>query len=497
MMHNSKKGQETPNWIFITIITALLIFGIVTFVLLSINGASASDKSDSICGASTFVTGQLGNAFQLLPRGISPQDTARLCPTQVVNIVPDAWTKCDAEFKQQFDAGLRTTALKNCAAQQVANLVHRCWNMGGSGSLNPGSWVCFNALIEAPGSIDEADIFEVYDNIVNEVREAIGCTGRLTNSQCRADADAIANLVLNRTSSQAVIDFYTDTVLAGIELCFTEPDEDDEPENTDDTDGDFVVDEFDACPGTPTELVVERGPNGCSAQEVYDEIVSTGQIGASLSGKIDTEKVNCGTGLTSNIQFSLNRIAVYEAQIADLDYQITIALQPYEVASEGVTQRTIELGSRTPGVNGIDKEFLFSLMTDTPIKIDGLASDRTYCQEFPCRETRFDMNIELGSNSIFEIGYCDPPQPVGVGPIARLNCDFDEGGFGRQRILVAPAGEGLSRTRSPVPDLCTYAPFALGTPILRGPAILATGLQASELVLGHDVCEPIVSAIVD
>lgn len=462
----NKKG-ETPLWITVTLVVAVVGIIIISVVLLNLDGGDAQSKSDAICKFTNLATGQGGVVGNLAPKSISVEG---ICPTQLVKIDPADWNECDRRLELEYKAGRKISALKKCASQQVANLIYRCWKMGGSGALDPGTWACFNVHLASSSDETIEDYKAFRTELSKELDQLMDCSkvDREIRSECKADREEVISLLINKMTYASLIKFYRDIAVSNIDLCFVNSPEElpDEEVLECEVSGDTITDcdfdgvdgNLDYCPATPAEYKFEVGPQGCSAGELYDQIPSESAeaINFTLNGKVDFNKLNC-LGLISVVAKAKTNENVYGSSITLVDSQISNLLAKYpdlDIQLD-VDNKILELGSGVPRIDKITSDYLINLMRTT---INPATGDN-YCADFPCNKKRFDMDIKIESNSLFEIALCDPPAPIGSGFFAPCR-------GGKQRILISPTSQGVAQNKNPYSDMCNLFNSNIGIPVV-------------------------------
>ena len=167
-----KKGKV--NWLMVSIIIAVLGLISALFILQAVGSKFQVDVSalnDATCKtqiSTLSITVSESDTSDAIQKLATASEAFRAsCIPQTETIDPQDWDKCDSYFK-----GLATSeptiAATNCAMQQVAKRIERCWDMSGAGRRTAFSWSCFNIVISNKGlSPEESDYGKFKTKIIN------------------------------------------------------------------------------------------------------------------------------------------------------------------------------------------------------------------------------------------------------------------------------------------------------------------------------------------
>jgi len=537
-MKSNRRGT-TPTWVIILMLIMIVSVILFTAFMLDIGKVDSKYKGDKICTYSNSATGRGGVIGNLRPEGIG---VSSLCTTQFIKITPEDssefWRECDENFKNEFDSGRRTHALRSCTAQQVANLFVRCWNMGWKGTLDPGSWVCFNVHISGSDTSELDSEHKLEQDIKGDVG-AVLCPGKSLSSgdDCSIRANSLAVLLIDRIKHKSIIDYYAENSASLIAGCLVPAKTADGEtieigESYDSLESGFVDDGLEV----NAENIVSNGawkvlvnPSGSvvSVEDRSKEIVQSlvdyevsldlNTVKLELDDKLDYSRIVIGligdvynritseadrlygdkelekakyiqaeteeamkdesnlvetnpcTLIPAEVTENLVEIYRYKGLIGEIDNIISV----YELPAEKITE-IIDIGKDVPDIGNIDRDFMVSVMKSTQY-----TTDKTYCDESSCSDEKLEFynDFVIATNTLFEIGYCDPPNPIGGG-LDPNACDA----FGnRQRLIVASSGEGIGRGGSPYPSYCR---------------LLNTGIDIPEIDL-EGICTPLLRGAFD
>ncbi|MDP6584310.1 MAG: hypothetical protein QF535_06615 [Anaerolineales bacterium] len=129
----NKKGANVMTGRAVKIILAVVGIVIVVTVVFAFMRFATQETIDEMCG----IGNQVKEKLLFWPQ---------MCERRSVDILPDNWEICPhyaVVYAEADDASGRAEAMRNCAIQQVAELVVRCWDFSGRGALGPGDYDCF------------------------------------------------------------------------------------------------------------------------------------------------------------------------------------------------------------------------------------------------------------------------------------------------------------------------------------------------------------------
>lgn len=479
-MLKNKKAQK-PEWFMILIILAIvgLIFG-VTF-LIGFKGSGVGNIRNKICKYTNQMRtkfGILGPMEDLRPGAIVPK-MPKFCTTSLEQIAANDWGKCDTYFENQYNgwqgiAKDELEALRGCAAHQIIDLAWQCWDMGGQGTLEPESWMCFTVQVgtELQG---EVDVDKVYLKLRKNLKKELGCSPDsekdygITHSDCSKLLDILPQKLVDKLVHSNTIEMYENMIIQGY----------------------------------TTKNEEKLGLTDCVKENVdiidlFTQITDASKVESILQDTVVTSKKGC-EGVISFVKEKMNRIDSERDGIdkinADIHTEIKDALgvkaeNPGEpictkkdesgncieefnpTQLDVLLETTFEIGSKLPELGEIDKEYLYEIMRTTNVKDEYY----TYTSVIPKDKLEVIADFKIIPGSLFEIGFCDPPLPIGSGVVQRFTCGFKceivngEWECGeKQRIQLASGGGGaggISRVGSPYPSYCQLG-NVLNLPVAR------------------------------
>ena len=423
----NRKGLQ-PLSMLLLIIVMIVSVGIVLYLLTALNDGGSEEQIDQACTLSNRVSGQGGTLGNLQPEGT--KFTGKTCPTQNTEIDPMEWSKCDKKYKSEYDGGSKAYGMKACAAQQVSDLIVRCWDMGGAGSLDPGSWVCFNTKVISTGLSFES-VSEMEDELQKSVERVLGCDSPALD--CKNVPDTVAEYLKFRVISKATVEFYSARLEESIAGCLV--DSEDYTAESVLQDIISVVDDLDVSTTLPA-----------SDKARIDTVVSQ-----TLSGKVEA------SGVCSNFDVAVSadmyQIAPHLEKIQSIDLvEVPAALSELPAYANVDLDRVLGIGETVPDVDNIDRDLILSIMKESEYK-----KDVGYCTEFPCTKDTLEFlnDFEVSAGSAFEVGFCDPPDELVIGILPDLVTGPKACGdlANNQRIILAPTGEGVGRANT-IPSYC-------------------------------------------
>jgi len=150
---NNKKGLAIKKVIQIFLIVVGIV--IVLYIVLQILVMLGIVSLDDLCSFGSSIR-SASNIFE--PVGIDVYFWPQMCERQDADVSSDKWDECPAcKARAQNATTTKETydAMRDCAMQQVAELVRRCWDTRGSGALDPGSTDCFQfSLVDYPEDVN-------------------------------------------------------------------------------------------------------------------------------------------------------------------------------------------------------------------------------------------------------------------------------------------------------------------------------------------------------
>jgi len=180
----NKKAALTRGEFIIIMVLVIVAFLIVYFAVVAPTAkAVPSAFGDELCRINAGVRGLIGAGKTFIP--------LPLCGERRADIYADDWSQCNPRYKEDFERAGKTglfaisgaataeeitpkeeeqrLALKNCAAEQIAKLVIRCWYMYGEGGWNllnvGGHYDCFRFYVYDLGEDNKISQDDVKDHI--------------------------------------------------------------------------------------------------------------------------------------------------------------------------------------------------------------------------------------------------------------------------------------------------------------------------------------------
>ncbi len=182
-----KKGNAIG--VIVIVVIAIAFAFVAISMLVGFKKVPATDSiTDSLCrqkinllssNAQGETVEELTNYFAL-----EMFEFQKKCTTRVVQIDPNEWDRCDQKFKLR-SASSRLEAETNCATQQIAELVKRCWSINGEGRWDGYNWACFNSVV---GDTDESSVL---DKVRTRVNDLFQCSSPSANNLCRQYANDV------------------------------------------------------------------------------------------------------------------------------------------------------------------------------------------------------------------------------------------------------------------------------------------------------------------
>jgi len=521
-----KKG--IASWVIISIIVAVL--GLLTALVLLQSFSSKLDidhskLNDAVCkgkiSALSFeIDEDLSNTEEfLLKIGTLSESLRAGCTPQTNTINPQDWDKCDSSFEEQAITE-PTLGATNCAMQQVADRIERCWDMSGSGRRTAFSWSCFNFVISDASETPE---ISEYAEFKKQLIKSFGC--ELSDQDCKSiandainDASVLAGLNnLIRIKEAAIKDKFT--------VCRKEPELDEEG-----VWGKYDTDTFDPnegllCKGVEEDEQCEIN-TGKDVSSIKDAIVAkttsevditcmcpmktTDEIAHLLVDEdeeytvsevvtkysrnevvqVGDKEFDCEIGtMTSKIQTDLNNIQTYKEKVGPVEVKF---LTHYNLAHRTTIEdetiienyadlpfqliKDTKLETGTIEFSGTD---LKNFMKNVQIESRGVS----YCTAVSNNNMNCDDRLtfyppgdkfKIIQNKMFAIEYCGDTLPLMSNVVASTICDT---GNTKRKIIItdAPTGGGSRLLSENLPLNC---------PVL---GIVASVFPSMEVL--PDICE--------
>jgi hypothetical protein len=499
-----KKG--IASWVIISIIVAVL--GLLTaLVLLQSFGSKLdidhSKLNDEVCkGKISTLSFEIEEDLNdeeefLLKLGTLSESLRAGCTPQTNTINPQDWDKCDSSFEEQAITE-PTLGATNCAMQQVADRIERCWDMSGSGRRTAFSWSCFNFVISDASETPE---ISEYAEFKKQLIKSFGC--EIRDSACKSianeainDASVLAGLNnLIRIKEAAIKDQFT--------VCRKEPELDEGVWGYYNTE-DYTTEDYDSNNPLSCEGVVESekceintGKNIASIKEAINDedtsevdlscmcpLKTTDEIYSELERNTVSEVVtkysrnevvqvgdkefDCEIGtMTSEIQSDLNNIQTYKEKVGPYEESF---LSYYNEAHGTTITNYMDLPFQLvkdtkleTGTIEFSETDLRSFMKNVQIKSRGVSyctavsNNNKNCEE---RLTFYPPGnkFKIIQNKMFAIEYCGDTLPLMSNVVASTICDT--GNTDRKIIITdAPTGGGSRLLSENLPLNCPLMEF--------------------------------------
>jgi hypothetical protein len=520
-----KKG--IASWVIISIIVAVL--GLLTALVLLQSFSSKLDidhskLNDAVCkgkiSALSFeIHEELSETEEIsLKWGTLAESLRAGCTPQTNTINPQDWDNCDSSFEEQAITE-PTLGATNCAMQQVADRIERCWDMSGSGRRTAFSWSCFNFVISDASETPE---ISEYAEFKKQLIKSFGC--ELRDQDCKSiandaitDASVLAGLNnLIRIKEAAIKDQFT--------VCRKEPELNEEGVwGKYDTDT-FGPNEGLLCKGVEEDEQCEIN-TGKDVSSIKDAIVdkdtsevditcmcpmkTTDEIYSELEVNTVSEVVtkysrnevvqvgdkefDCEIGtMTSKIQNDLDNIQTYKEKVGPYEESF---LSYYNEAHGTTITNYMDLPFQLvkdtkleTGTIEFSEDELRNFMKNVQIESRGVS----YCTAVSNNNMNCDDRLtfypsdkfKIIQNKMFAIEYCGDTLPLMSNVVASTICDTGNKDTpdkaGRKIIITdAPTGGGSRLLSENLPLNCPLMEFgsSMFPSIFDGPKdICQTGI---------------------
>ncbi|MBT5274643.1 hypothetical protein HOH11_00365 [Candidatus Woesearchaeota archaeon] len=532
-----KKG--IASWVIISIIVAVL--GLLTaLVLLQSFGSKLdidhSKLNDEVCkgkiSALSFeIDKDLSNTEEfLLKIGTLSESLRAGCTPQTNTINPQDWDNCDSSFEEQAITE-PTLGATNCAMQQVADRIERCWDMSGSGRRTAFSWSCFNFVISDASETPE---ISEYAEFKKQLIKSFGC--ELRDQDCKSiandaitDASVLAGLNnLIRIKEAAIKDQFT--------VCRKEPELEEGTGfwgyyKTEDYDSDSAlickgVEEDEQCEidtgkdvSSIKDAIVAKDTSEVditcmcpmkTTDEIYSELeVNTvyevvTKYSRNEVVQVGDKEFDCEIGtMTSKIQNDLDNIQTYKEKVGPYEESF---LSYYNEAHRTTITNYNNEAHRTTITNY--RDLPFQLVKDTKLETGTIEFSETdlrnfmknvqiesrgvsYCTAVSNNNMNCDDRLtfypsgkfKIIQNKMFAIEYCGDTLPLMSNVVASTICDTGNKDTpdkaGRKIIITdAPTGGGSRLLSENLPLNCPVLSIVASVfPSMEGPEdICQTGI---------------------
>ncbi len=147
---NGKKAAL--QFSFVNLLLVLIAGGIILLIMYSFADTARDATIDNFCKLSAVTKAKFGVI-----------GFPELCETRIYNIDPFARNKCHWDYLEEK---YPTRSIgKMCAAEQVVDLLARCWNIRGSSYFDPGDFQCFGFVVNSKKSFD----FEISEGVLKDI----------------------------------------------------------------------------------------------------------------------------------------------------------------------------------------------------------------------------------------------------------------------------------------------------------------------------------------
>ena len=528
-----KKG--IASWVIISIIVAVL--GLLTALVLLQSFSSKLDidhskLNDAVCkgkiSALSFeIDEDLSNTEEfLLKIGTLSESLRAGCTPQTNTINPQDWDKCDSSFEEQAITE-PTLGATNCAMQQVADRIERCWDMSGSGRRTAFSWSCFNFVISDASETPE---ISEYAEFKKQLIKSFGC--ELRDQDCKS----IANDAINDTSVLAGLNNLIRIKEAAIKDQFTVCRKEPELEEGTGAWGYYKTEDYDRnsaliCKGVEEDeqCEIDTGKDVSSTKKSIDEatdkskvkiacmcpLKTTNEIYSELEEKqeaseediskedvseivtkysregvvqVGAKEFDCEIGtMTSKIQSDLNNIKTFKKEVGHFELKF---ITYYNLAHRKTSEAAIKTYEELPfqlvkdtkletGTIEFSETDLKNFMKNVQIKSRGVSyctavsNNNKNCDD---RLTFYppDNKFKIIQNKMFAIEYCGDTLPLMSNVVASTICDTGNKDTpdkaGRKIIITdAPTGGGSRLLSENLPLNCPVLGIVADEfPSLRG-----------------------------
>ena len=434
-----KKGAEQNYFMIITIIAVLaLVLGIILFTTLGGKVRENQDVTDAFC-KSRITALSLEMSPSTLSRGtqslITLSEAFRAsCVPQTEIIDPQNWDACDSSFREQSKYA-PTAAATNCAMEQVADKIERCWDMSGEGRRTAFSWACFNIVISEASEVPE---ISDYDAFKKQIVKSFNCPILDTNTfgprTCKELAkDAIPNAAVLAAYNN-VIDITEFSTLAKIRTCrITELEETEEERTKEELEAEYAL-----INKRDREIYLELTPS--NTHTVLRKYTKDEEL------QIGDQKVDCTLNtLAPEIKSNLEELEALRT--AAEPYETEVLRNYNRAKGTALTELPFQLQKdtrlETDTIQFTESE-LKNFMKNVPIQ--GRTTD--YCNTISYRGRNCEGRVEyypkgfkVKQNIMFSVEYCGDALPLGSNIVATTVCND---GVDQRRILISdtPTGGG-------------------------------------------------------
>ncbi|MAH43803.1 hypothetical protein CL614_08865 [archaeon] len=457
-----KKGQAQNYFMVIVIIAVLsLVTGMVLFTSLGGKLQENQDVNDAFCKSKIQtlsvkieprLDAQLTEAFITLIESFRAS-----CTPQKAIIDPQNWDACDSSFRT-LSKTEPTTAATNCAMQQVADKIERCWDMSGEGRRTAFSWACFIVVISDASETPEVSS---YTDFKHQIIKTFNCP--FLDGNCKNKARDSIDPATILAGYNNLIDITETGIKNSIERCRKTEVEGDTEEQ---------LYEYELINERTEDIYLELQPNNVRtvlSDYVKDKLVTQGD--QEYDCTLDTLVPETKSGL-EDIQSYISAAEEYEVSVLrnynEAHGEPALTELPFQL------QRDTRLETNT--IKFTESEFK-TFMKDIPIQ----GRTTSFCKSISYRGKNCDNRVEyfpegftVKQNKLFSVEYCGDTLPLGSNLVASSVC---ERGLDQRRILISdtPTGGGSRLINENLNYNC---------PVLEAAADL------QESLLGEEVLNP-------
>ncbi|RZD30691.1 MAG: hypothetical protein CXT77_03995 [uncultured DHVE6 group euryarchaeote] len=439
-----KKGQAQNYFMVIVIIAVLsLVAGIVLFTSLGGKLQENQDVNDAFCKSKIQTLSVKMGPLQtstITPKWITLLKSFRAsCTPQKAIIDPQNWDACDSSFRT-LSKTEPTTAATNCAMEQVADKIERCWDMSGEGRRTAFPWACFIVVISDASETPEVSS---HTEFKKQILKTFNCPW--TDLDCIALAEKSYTPASILAGYNNLIDITETGIMNRIESCRKTEVEEDIEEPTEEQQSELINERTE-------DIYLKLQPN--NVREVLSEYVT------------DIVTYTDGDGVDDNEEDQEDEV-VLDCTLDTIETEIEAGLediQSYIAAAEEHELTVLTNYNDAHGNLGLD-ELPFQLQRDTRLETNTIkfteaelkkfmkdvpieGRSTSFCNSISYRGKDCDNRVEyfpkgftVKQNKLFSVEYCGDTLPVGSNLVASAVC---EQGPDQRRILISdtPTGGG-------------------------------------------------------
>tara|TARA_Y100000310_G_scaffold340979_1_gene438603 strand:+ start:277 stop:1737 length:1461 start_codon:yes stop_codon:yes gene_type:complete len=453
-----------------SVVTIILVFIAVFLIIVLLTYFGVVDVSDfqtTACKMSNRIKGIFPKIYSGTAQTFG---FVRFCKPQQKIIDPQDWGECSEEFKAAAEIDMASAA-RNCTMQQIWDLSINCWEMGGGGTWDPGSFRCYTGVVELKSDVletgDIKDEEEFRDLYKEDIRYELGClpdqTMNVLNtlvSGCRCDSVVtnLANHYAFASKYNALSTYFTALIM-------------NDPVTSKSGSEGYLV--YCATPNADPQAT------GAKLLELDNPTLS--RVSSIVAGELDLSKSQCGDAINS-IYDALIKARSYsidaEAERAAIKSKLGTCVKqgeevdPTEETKAGespvsdytgkieridaLMEKTRALTASVPSMEAITKRDLQAFGKDHLIP----GTKRTYAFDMSgAHKLNLYGEYKIAPGSLFEINFCNGV-PLGAGIIAtEQGCLFDA-----TSVQIGAAGSGVAGVGRAGSPICHMTSIVGGIP---------------------------------